>query len=187
VTNRRLGTTLPILIALLFVSIGCSQPHQGWEPPLEETSTRFLQSQVDESLRIVRSAQGEAGAHPEQVEDKLDAAARVLELMSGYYLPLLEARQRTYDAHRLLYYGDRHGTRSEIEAVERLLDEVAKFGGTALAPAMKKPLDLVSEAKAAVIAGSDNAPDLIRSLAIDLNDMMLTGGLELPGERLSGR
>jgi hypothetical protein len=163
---------------LLFVG-GCKQPHQGWEPPLEETSTRFLQTQVENALRFVRSAQDDVRSNPEKAEQRLLDAVRALEGMSRYYLPLLEARERSYDAHRFLYHGERHRARSEIEAVEKILDTIAAAGGTALQPTMKDPLDLVSEAKAAVIAESENAPELIKSLAIKLNFMALKGQLEL--------
>ena len=72
--------------------------------------------------------------------------------------------------------------RAEIEAVEDVLGQVAKSGGTPLQPVMKDVLGLVSETKAAVIATSDNAPDLIRSLTIKLNQMSLRGALELPDD-----
>ena len=177
--TSRHGTQLVILGTLLLFAGGCKQPHQGWEPPLEETSTRFLQTQVEKALRFVRSAQDDVRSNPEKVEQRLDGAVRALEGMSRYYLPLLEARERTYDAHRFLYHGERHRARSEIEAVEKILDTVAAAGGTSLQPTMKDPLDLVSEAKAAVIAKSENAPELIKSLAIKLNLMALKGQLEL--------
>lgn len=184
--NNGRQARLPVLITLLFVSIGCRQPHQGWEPPLEETSTRFLQEQVAEALQLVRGAEDEALTHPERLADKLEGAARSLERMSIYYLPLLEARERAYNAHRFLYYGERQRAIEEIEAAEKLLDGVAATGGTVLASAMKKPLDRVSEAKAAVMAKADNAPDLIKSLAVELNYMVLKGGLELPADWPAG-
>lgn len=174
------GARLLILGSLLLVSWGCKQPHPGWEPPLEETSTRFLGVQVEKALECVHRAERDVRSNPEQAGERLADAVRALERISRYYLPLLEARERAYDAHRFLYYGERYRARTELEAVENTLDSVAETGGAALQPALKKPLDLVSEAKAAVIAGTDTAPDLIKSLAIKLNLMALKGGLELP-------
>jgi hypothetical protein len=178
----RQATELLILGAILLVSSGCEQPHRGWEPPLENTSTRFLQDQAEEALRFVRTAQDDARSSPGQVGATLDGAVRALERISRFYLPLLEARERAYDAHRFLYFGETHRARTEIEAVEEMLDEVAQAGGPALQPVMKDVLDLVSETKAAVIATSSNAPDLIRSLVIKLNQMALRGALELPDD-----
>jgi len=182
VATMRLGTHHAILVALLLVASGCKQPHQGWEPPLEETSTRFLQGQVEEALQLVRASRAVVRNNPEQAEQKLDGSVRALERMSRYYLPLLEARERAYDAHRFLYYGELHRASAEIEAVEKILDNVAKEGGPALQPAMQEPLDLVSEAKGAVLASSKDAPDRIKTLAIKLNLMALKGGLELPDD-----
>jgi hypothetical protein len=176
------GARLLVLGGLLLASQGCKQPHPGWEPPLEETSTRFLQAQVDEALGFVQRAQRDLRGDPGQAEAKLRDAARALERMSGYYLPLLEARERAYDAHRFLYYGETSRARAELEAVEEILDTVAETGGPVLQPALREPLDLASEAKAAVIAGTDNAADSIRTLTILLNQMALRGGLDLPDD-----
>jgi hypothetical protein len=169
-----------VLGVLVLFSGGCRQPHQGWEPPLEETSTRFLQSQVDETLQFVRGAQTAIRVDPEQVEQRLDGAVRTLERMSKYYLPLLEAREHAYNAHRLLYLDAKHRAKTEIQAVEDILGSVAEHGGARILPAIEEPLDLVSEAKAAVMARSDRAPDLIKSLAVKLNYLALKGELEIP-------
>ncbi len=133
-----------------------------------------------EALQFVRGAQDDVATDPGQAEEELGGAVRALERMSMYYLPLLEARERTYDAHRFLYFGENQRARTEIQAVEEILDAVAETGGPKLLPAMKEPLDLVSEAKAAVMATSDKAPDLIKSLALKLNYMALKGKLEIP-------
>jgi hypothetical protein len=171
---------LLVLGALLFASGGCDERHRGWEPPLEETSTHFLHDRVVEALHLVRDAQKHVPTDAEQAARDLDGAMRALRLMSEYYLPLLEARERAYDAHRLLYHGETRRSRSEIEAVEKILSQIAEAGGPALLPLLKEPLGLASEAKAAILATSDEAPDLIESLAIKLNYMALKGELELP-------
>ncbi|MHC4516817.1 MAG: hypothetical protein ACYS5W_24425, partial [Planctomycetota bacterium] len=98
------ATHLLIIGTLLLVASGCKQPDERLEPPFEETSTRVIQSQVEEALELLRSVQGEIQSNPEQVEENLDGAVRDMERLSKYYLPLLEARERTYNAHRFLYY-----------------------------------------------------------------------------------
>jgi hypothetical protein len=182
VSNTRSATTALILGALLLVSGGCRQSHQGWEPPLEATSTRFLQNQVEEALQFVRGARADVLTKPERARQSLDGAVRALRRMSDYYLPLLEARERAYNAHRFLYYGEIRRATTEVEAVEGILDQVAKTGDQRLVASLKEPLDLVSEAKAAVLAASDEAPDLIKSLAIELNYMTLKGKLKIPDD-----
>lgn len=180
--SRNTVTAVALLGLILLLTGGCKTPHPGWEPPLEETSTRFLATQVDDALRSLRRARRDVRSKPGDAEGKLDDALRALERMAKYYLPLLEARERTYDAHRFYYYGETRRARAELEAVEEIVDEVAGGGGSPLEAAMKRPLDLVSEAKAAVMAKSDSAPERIKSLAIQLNFMALKGGLELPDD-----
>jgi hypothetical protein len=167
-----------VLSVLLGLSVGCKQPHPGWEPPLEETSTRFLQKEVDEALQLVRDALQES-RESGQAEDSLRGAVRALSRMSQYYLPLLEARERTYNAHRFFYYGEQLRARAEMETVGTILEGVVADGPTLL-PVMREALDLVSEAKTAVTANSDEAPELMRMLASKLNYMGLKGKLEVP-------
>jgi hypothetical protein len=171
-----------LLGSLLFAWAGCQQPHRGWEPPLEEMSTRFLRNQVEEALDFVHVARQDVRADPAQLGESLDGAERALERMSKYYLPLLEARDCAYDAHRFLYYGERSRAKTKLATVEGILDSVAEAGGAALQPVLKEPLDLVSEARAAVMAGTDTAPHLIESLTVTLNLLALKGGLDLPDD-----
>jgi len=182
VAYTRFHWAFSTLALLSLLAAGCSQRDAGWEPPLEETSTRVLRTEVDDALRLAREARHDVRSDPDQAAERLDDALRALQRLDEYYLPLVEARERTYNAHRFLYFGEKHRARDEIETVETILDGVAATGGGELQPALKEPLDLVSEAKAAVMATSENAPDLVKSLAIKLNFMALKGRLELPDD-----
>ncbi len=83
--NTRPGTQLLILGALLLFSAGCRQPHQGWEPPLEATSTRFLQNQVEEALQFVRGAQDDVATDPGQAEEELNLNQPRLSLLKDQH------------------------------------------------------------------------------------------------------
>ena len=82
-----------MLGGLLLLLTGCGRLHQGWEPPLEETSTRFLQQETDEALRLVQAAQEAVATETHHADEDLAGAARALERISLYYLPMLEARE----------------------------------------------------------------------------------------------
>ena len=176
------GSSVLVLSVVLFVLNGCKQPHPGWEPPLEETSTRFLQDEVGEALELIRNARTDVHADPARAQSQLVKASRALERVSVFYLPLLEAREHAYDAHRLVYFKQENRARTHIEAVESILDTMAENGGPKILPALKEPLGLASEAKAAIMAQSDLAPDLIKSLARKLNFMAWRGELEIPSD-----
>jgi len=173
--GRRLA--LVLLTSLLALSGGCERTRQGWEPPLEETSTRFLQTRVDEALRLVNAAREGLGASGGLPQEQLTAAANTLAWISEYYLPLLEARERAYNAHRLYYYGDEAQTASQLDSIERILDEVAAAGGEGLTRELKEPLDLVAELRAAMKGAPEKVPDLLKALAVRLNLMAVRGGL----------
>ena len=180
--NSMRGFSVLILVGLLLVLNGCKQPHPGWEPPLEETSTRFLQDEVGEALELIRNARVDVHVDPAQAEGQLVKASRALERVSIFYLPLLEAREHAYDAHRLVYFNQKNRARTHIEAVESILDTMAEKGGPRILPALEEPLGLASEAKAAIMAKSDRAPDHIKSLARKLNYMAWRGELEIPSD-----
>jgi hypothetical protein len=180
--EARPAPCLAFAFFLLLAALGgCRYPHEGWEPPVEETSTRFLQQEADEALRWVDAARAELAASDGPAAERLSAAAQALQRLTRYYLPLLEARERVYNAHRSAYYGESGRAEAEIKAVELILDGVVEVGGPRLLRGLTPALDLVSEAKAAIRGAPNEAPQLLRELAVRLNLATLKGELELHG------
>jgi hypothetical protein len=176
-----------LLIVAAFV-IGVLTPfpqrgtHEGWEPPLEETSTRFLQDQAEEARRLLDAAREEIRSQTGDPEGQLSVAAQTLERMTLYYLPLLEARERAYDAHRLYYYGEEGRAAAHLDAIEGILDAMANAAPEIFLE-LKEPLDLVAEARAGLKATPDDVPRLLKTLAVRLNLMALKGNLLFPDEQ----
>lgn len=169
-----------ILAGSMVLVAGCTRPHPGWEPPLQETSTRFLQEKVDEVRALVEAARQELPPGSDDAREPLSRAASKVRLLSEYYLPMLEARQRTYDAHRFFYYGETSRAETEIDAVETILDKIAEAGGSELFRELKRPLDLVGEAKSAMRGAPAKAPGLLKELAVELNSTALRADLVFP-------
>jgi hypothetical protein len=179
--ESRPGPVVAVALFLLLVTLGgCRQTHEGWEPPVEETSTRFLQREADEALRWVDAARAGLAESDGPAVERLSAAAQALQRLTLYYLPLVEARERVYNAHRFTYYGESGRAEAELEAVERILDHVVEVGGPRLFKVLTPELDLVGEAKAAIRGAPNEAPELLRELATKLNLATLKGELELP-------
>jgi hypothetical protein len=171
-------------IALSFLLVilgGCRRTHEGWEPPVEETSTRLLKQEADEALRFVDAARADLAGSQGPAAEHMSSAVQALQRLTLYYLPLLEARERIYNAHRFLYYGEMGRAERELDAAERILDHVVEIGGHRLFTALAPSLDLVGEAKAAIRGAPDEAPRLLKDLAVKLNLATLKGELELSG------
>lgn len=181
--ETRVAPLLAGALSLLLVTLGgCRQAHEGWEPPVEETSTRLLQQEAEKALHRVESARNALEENEEQAAERLAEASRALERLSRYYLPLLEAKERVYNAHRFVYYGETGRAEAEINRVQRILNGVVEAGGERLFKVLTPALDLVGEAKAAIRGAPEEAPHLLRDLAVRLNLASLKGELELPGD-----
>jgi len=181
--ETRPAPLLAVTLSVLLVTVGgCRQTHEGWEPPVEETSTRLLKQEADAALRFVDAARADLVGSEGPAAEHLSSATRALQRLTLYYLPLLDARERIYNAHRFLYYGETGRAERELNAVEQILDHVVEVGGHQLFTVLTPSLDLVGEAKAAIRGAPSEAPRLLKDLAIKLNLATLKGELELPGD-----
>jgi hypothetical protein len=140
-----------------------------------------LQQEAEEALHLVDTARATLDQGEDQAAERLVEAAQALERLSRYYLPLLEARERVYNAHRFVYYGETGRAEAEIKRVERILNDVVEVGGQRLFKVLTPALDLVGEAKPAIRGAPEEAPHLLRELAVRLNLASLKGELELSG------
>lgn len=181
--ETRAAPLLACALSLMLVTLeGCREAHEGWEPPVEETSTRLLQQEAEEALQKVDAARMALEKDEEPAAQGLAEASRALERLSRYYLPLLEARERVYNAHRFVYYGETSRAEAEIDRVQRMLNGVVETGGQRLLKVLAPALDLAGEAKAAIRGAPEEAPHLLKDLAVRLNLASLKGELELSGD-----
>jgi hypothetical protein len=105
-----------------------------------------------------------------------------LDHLLRYYLPLLDARERSYNAYRHFYLGETDQTLRELDEIEALLLGVSELDDGRLLDEMQDPLEKVEDARAALRVGSGQAADDLEALATTLNFLVLKGELVLPGD-----
>lgn len=175
--TKRLTMTGCALAALAIVA--CSRAPESWTPVLEESSTTFLKTETEAVASRVRSARSHLPGNPEAATADLDAAEDGLDHLLTYYLPLLEARERAYNAYRHFYLGKTEQTVRELGEVEAILIAVADAGHGHLLREMEEPLEKLADARAALEADTGEAEEALRALASRLNFLLLKGGLVL--------
>ena len=159
--------------------VGCSRAPESWLPVLEESSTTFLVTETEAVASRVRSARSHLPANPEDAAADLAAAEDGLDHLLTYYLPLLEARERAYNAYRHFYLGKTEQTARELDEVEAILITVAEAGHGHLLRAMEEPLERLEDARAALEGDTAAAKEALQALATRLNFLLLKGRLVL--------
>lgn len=163
----------------LVLFLACRDPEHRWTPVLEQTSTEFLTTATVRTREHLEAARRSLTEDPEAAAADLEAARRELRHLETYYLPLLEARERAYNAYRFFELGEEARTVGEIERVEALLLEMARDLGEPLAAEMEPPLETVADLRAALSGSPERAPELLLELALRLQEMALKGELVL--------
>lgn len=158
---------------------GCSQPPRGWIPVLEETSTSFLRTETEDIATRIQAAKSDLVTDPEAAAAELEAAEQGLDHLLTYYLPLLEARERAYNAYRHYYLDNVEKTSRELDEVEAILTKIAESGRGHLLREMEEPLETLVDARVALKVDRDEARDSLQSLARQINFLLLRGGLIL--------
>ena len=168
-------------VLTLLALAGCNRTPAGWTPVLEETSTGFLKTETEEVASRVRLAQADLPANPEKAAAELAKAEAGLDRLLTYYLPVLDARERAYNAYRHYQLGSSKETERELDEVEAILMSIAETEHGHLLRAMEEPLETLEDSRAALDVDSDEATRQLRTLAIRLNNLLLRGGLVLSG------
>lgn len=174
------------LIVVAVCCLGCNQ-EQVWTPGPEESSTRFLQHEVEQALAALEDARTSLGENPEATGRSLARARRPLLRLHHYYLPLLQAREAAYNALYWHHRGDERRTLEELKVVETVLLEFSDQGDAHLSREFDASLETVVDARAAVRAGRGEASGLLESLATYLNLLLLKGDLALQVTEFDGR
>ncbi len=172
------GATLVTGLMLGAVS-GCVREEGGWAPVLERTSTTFLQTEAQRALEQVRLARDRIGSDRSEMEGALEEAETTLEHLSGYYLPLLEARELAYNAYRFHLFAENERSQAELEEIEEILLDLQETSGERLGPELVEPLRMVEQIRVTLSDDGSAVPRLLEDLARRLNQMALKGELIL--------
>jgi len=146
---------------------------------LEETSTVFLETETARILSHIEAARDRLGTDPAGAEAELADAQATLEDLRDYYLPILHARERAYNAYRSLYLGDGARVMDELSGIEEILGAVAAEAESGALQELQALGEALADARLAVEAGSEEAGPALESLARRLNQAALKGDLIL--------
>jgi hypothetical protein len=141
----------------------------------EEPTASALKPIASAALDEVLAARG--SAETAQRDRHLELAESSLRKLTEYYLPLLDAKDRAYEAYRL-YFLNPGAVKGELDEIERILTSVVSTRGQVEASTLPA-LELETEARAAMDAGSPTTPKHLHDLARRLSYMLLKGELIL--------
>jgi chromosome segregation ATPase len=139
----------------------------------------YLSSEVDRALHSLRDARRDVTAEVPAAREALDEAEAALVRLQAYYLPVLEARQRAFNARLHAVNGELGKAESELGRIEAILLALARSGGEDVGRQIEEPLDLVEEARIALARSSPDAPARLEALAERLELMLFKGDLVL--------
>ena len=177
---RRPNVVLPFLMPFLVGGAwGCEHQPEGWTPVLEETSTAFLESEVDRMSERVGVALEHLTGDPDQTEAALQETAASLEHLRDYYLPLFQARERAYNAYRSLYLDDRGRVMVELERIEGILGAMAERAQGGRLQEIQELAEALADARMAVESGPEEGARGLETLARVLNQAALKGDMIL--------
>lgn len=180
--NKRMRRALSAALLVGVSLAGCNQSRESRSPLLEQTSARSIEDEANRALENVRSAAETMASSPDETSTALAEAETSLVHLTAYYLPLLEARARAYNAYSYYQSGRTEMSSEELVAVEEILLSIAQGAlprGEAL---VSPPTEKLAEANMAVSTVSPSAPVLLEELASLLNQLILKGDIELSAE-----
>jgi hypothetical protein len=177
--KRKENTGALTLLVLAGVVSGCQRSPEGWTPVLEETSTAFLEAETGRALDQVRTAREAVAEDPASVEDALRAAETSLEHLLTYYLPLVQARERAYNAYREFFLSDEDRVVQELSRIEDLLEGMAEAASDAPLPELQALAEVLADARLAIEGRPEEARTALETLARRLNQAALKGDLIL--------
>lgn len=173
----KLRTWTWIHCVLLASLAACGRAPEGWTPVLEESSAPFLRAETERAAAQVDLATDKLATDPEVATLALAEARDALDHLLDYYIPLLEARSRAYNAYRHFRLEEPAHAGAELDQIETILLGVAAGDHGHLEREMEEPLKTVELARAALEGDPSRAGEALETLATRLNFLLLKGGL----------
>ena len=146
---------------------------------LEETSTVFLETETGRALGHVQEALGHLETDPSRLSADLRAAESTLGHLLEYYLPLLQAREKAYNAYRNFFMEDPDGVAEELAGIEDILTAMAEKAEGQPLLEIESLAETLAISHMAAAAGSRQQREALERLARRLNQAALKGDLVL--------
>ncbi|MDX1384968.1 MAG: hypothetical protein R3190_15045 [Thermoanaerobaculia bacterium] len=176
---RYRSATVATACAAVAVLLACEHRGTGALDPLEETASHAMKAQAEVAARQLRSARESVASRPDLAAADIEAAASSIDNLVTYYLPLLDAREKAYNAYGHLQNGEQGSARLDLERLEEILSAMARARPTAELEAIQPPLERAASARAALADDPEEAAAAIRFVAIRLNQLLTKGDLVL--------
>jgi hypothetical protein len=166
------------ILAIVAVAVAaCQSTDQRFPLLARDPSVGPLRSEVESALAALAEARGALRPDVAKSDAAIGRAQQTLRDLADFYLPLLETRQRACYAYELASAGRSSAARSELDAVEAILLEMAKVEAGPVVRGLEEPLDLLEEARLALAAGASGSAEPIAALANRLSLMLDKGRL----------
>jgi hypothetical protein len=184
--KRSIPVPIPVGALLLSTAVAaslglasCERPRMA-APIVEEPTASALRDVSASALEHVRAAipAVQAGAPGGEAVDELRASEATLLKLTEYYVPLLDAHERSYRAYRL-YYAEPSRVESELERIETLLHDVVRDRGSEVEGPVDEALGMVEDVRSSMAAHSPAAAHHLDELARKLSFMLLKAELIL--------
>lgn len=166
-----------LTLVVLLVTTACDQPDVNWQPILERSASQAMRSEIERAASTVESAVEIVDSNPDEAALLLKTADRSLRHLLDYYLPLLEAREYSYNALLFFNLGQLDRVDEELDRAESRLIDIARLDQGRLLEEVEPPLEDLEDARAALRANSEATHELMQNLTNHLNNMVVKGGL----------
>ncbi len=170
--------SLNVVVGILLLGAsGCERPLAIWSPMEEEVTTGWLRREAAEAEKRLSEAREQLSTDPAAASAALAEAEAALRRLSSYYLPVLEARERAYNAYWFLQQGDTQAVSRELELIENQLIAAARSRTESEAREIEMTMEQVAAARLALKSSPKSVPEMLASLARRLNAMLVKGEL----------
>jgi hypothetical protein len=161
------------------LAVACGPESGGWPRLVPSPAAPFLSAEVATALDALR--EGRTALPPDAAagREALDEADAALSRLKTFYLPVLEASRRAYNAHQLAALGDTERAQGELDRIETILLAAAEAGPLEVARELEEPLDSLEEARVSLASASPETPQRFEWLAERLELILLKGELVL--------
>jgi len=173
------SVTCALLLLASGLALGCERAPAGWTPVMEETSTAFLELETERALDHLRKALSQLEEDPSASAAELQAAESAMEHLLHYYLPLVRAREKAYNAYRHAFLGDDDAVSRGLDEIEEILNSMAERASDQRLLEIESLAEVLANARMATASGAHQAREVLETLARQLNQAAVKGDLVL--------
>lgn len=164
-------------LSMIWMAGSCAQPNVDWQSVLERSASHALTVEVESAASAVEAALPIVDSSPTEAAELLREADSSLRHLLDFYLPLMEAREHSYNALLFFNLGKLDRAEEDLDYAESRLESVARVDHGKLLREMEPPLEILEDARAAIRADPLVAQVLLERLTNRLNNMLVKGGL----------